>query len=558
VQVAVIIFALVLSILICVSVAWLVGRNLSIPGAKALFVAVVAEVWWLGMYLGELLSGTAALTIAFARLQWLGVVVIPVAWTVFVVEYTGRGAYLTGPRIAGLALIPGVAAVGSFVAFDGLIWRNISITEYNSVSMLAAEMAPINLIFSVFTWLVVTASAILLVEFVVDRGRLYTKRSLALIGAGTVPIVASIVDTFDLAGPDPFQLTPLTFALSSGLAAVAILEFDLFRSAPVPSHLAAETAVAAGDDPTFVLDAGGTVVDCNPAACALAGMERSELLGTPSDEVGPLADIGGTQTDPTVTVDKPGETRHYDVQRTAIDGDGEHLLGSVLTLRDVTDRRKRKQRLDALNDVLRATIQEEMTTVKRAVDDGPDDVANSEVLREHASVMLDVSDQAGELASMVEPEAESPADIVPIIHEEIDAAREWQPEVSFVLDATLDEWAHCSGLFEPVFRMSLRHAAKRSLGADGEPVVGISVTTGPEAVTVSVSDRGAQLSDHERAVLCEGTEPRPSDREDMSRWLINWGIEQAGGIVTVGTDGEHVSIELTFPRTEGGWDPEDR
>jgi len=68
--------------------------------------------------------------------------------------------------------------------------------------------------------------------------------------------------------------------------------------------------------------------------------------------------------------------------------------------------------------------------------------------------------------------------------------------------------------------------------------------------------RGPQFSDHERAVLCDGAEPRPSDRDDLSRWLINWGIEQAEGIVTVGTDGEHVSIELTFPRSDDDWDPD--
>jgi signal transduction histidine kinase len=162
---------------------------------------------------------------------------------------------------------------------------------------------------------------------------------------------------------------------------------------------------------------------------------------------------------------------------------------------------------------------------------------------------LDMSDRAADLASMLAPDATSPSDIVPIIHEEIDSARAWRPAVSFVLDATLDEWAYCSGLFEPVFRVSLRNAAKRSIAADAEPVVGVSVHTGPEAVTVSVSDRGPPLTDHERAVLCDGAEPRPADRDDMSRWLINWGVEQAGGTLRVGTDGAHTSIELTFPRT---------
>jgi len=217
----------------------------------------------------------------------------------------------------------------------------------------------------------------------------------------------------------------------------------------------------------------------------------------------------------------------------------------------VTDRRERKQRLDALNDVLRATIQEEMTTVQQAVEDD-DEVTDIDVLRENAAVALDVSDRAGELASMVEPEAERPADIVPIIHEEIDAAREWRPDVSFVLDATLGEWAHCSGLFEPVFRVSLRHAAERSLAETPAPVVGISVDAGPEAVTVSVTDSGRPLSDHERAVLRGEARPQPSDQADMSRWLVNWGIEQADGTLRIGTDGDHTSLELTFPRTDDG------
>jgi len=548
---AVILFTLVLSILICLAIAWLIGRNLSLPGATPLFVAVVAELWWLLSYLGELLAESLTLTLAFRRLEWLGVVIIPVAWTMFVVEYTGRGEYLTSRRVAALSTVPSVAALGSIFAYEGMIRRNLAMADHGGVSALAGDSAPLLLLFSVFTWLVVTASAILLIEFVVDRGTLYTKRALALIGAGIVPVLASIVDTFDLGSPEVFQLTPLTFALSSGLAALAIVEFDMFRSAPVPSHLAAETAVAAGEDPTFVLDVGGTVVDFNPAASTLVGVDRSELLGMPNDEVDPLTNVNGATTDPTVTVEQSGETRHYDVKRTSIDGDGGYHRGTVLTLRDVTDRRERKQRLDALNDVLRATIQEEMTTVQQAVEDGDDEVTDVDILRDNASVALGVSHRAGELASMVEPEAERPADIVPIIHEEIDAAREWRPEVSFVLDATLGEWAHCSGLFEPVFRVSLRHAAERSLQQDSEPVVGISVDAGSEAVTVSVSDSGRPLSDHERAVLRGEARPRPSDQTDMSRWLVNWGIEQADGTIRIGTDGEHTSLELTFPRTDG-------
>jgi len=551
VQAEVLLAALAASIVVCVPVVVLVGRNLGMPGAQPLMVGLVAELWWLACYVGQLYIPSRSVTVTLSQLEWLGGVVVPLAWTAFVVEYTGRGAYLTRRRVAVLAVIPLATAIAATVSYVPLIRERVELVTVDGATVATGPPGTLYLLLSVYSWLLVSGSAILLVEFIVNRRSLYTKQAAALLGAGIIPIAVSIVDTLWMVGPGALKLTPMTFAVSSGLAALAIVEFDMFRQVPVPSHLATETAIAATEDPTFVLDRGGTVADCNGAALSLAGVSRETLLGSPSESVTGLSDITDGEAPSTVAIDNDDGTAYYDVQSTPIDGEGDHTFGSVVTLRDVTDRRERKQRLDALNDVLRATIQEEMTTVKRAVEDGDDDVTDIDVLRENASVALGVSDRAGELASMVEPEAERPADIVPIIHEEIDAAREWRPEVSFVLDAALGEWAYCSGLFEPVFRVSLRHAAERSLQQGGAPVVGISVDAGPEAVTVSVSDSGSPLSEHERAVLLGEVRPRPSDRTDMSRWLVAWGIDQADGTIRIGTDGDHTSLELTFPRTDG-------
>jgi len=546
----VVLAALGTSIAVCVAVVGLVARNLSMPGAKPLLVGLVAELWWLCCYVGQILAPTRSVTVTLSQLEWVGGVVVPLAWTAFVIEYTGRGEYMTWGRVAGFSVLPVATVGGATMAYVPVIRERVVMAPIDGAIVVTGPPGPLYLALSVYSWLLVTGSAILLVEFLVNRRSLSTKQAAALLGAAVIPIVVSIVDTLWEVGPAALKLTPMTFALSSGLAALAIVEFDMFRRAPVPSHLATETAIAATDDPTFVLDRGGTVVDCNAAAVALTGLDRETLLGTASTDVPALSDITGGTTASTVPVETDGGQTYYDVQSTPIDGDGDHTFGTVVTLRDVTDRRERKQRLDALNDVLRATIQEEMTTVQQAVEDGDDEVTDVEVIRERASLALDMTDRAGELASMVEPEAERPADIVPIIHEEIDAAREWRPEVSFVLDVTLGEWAYCSGLFEPVFRVSLRHAAERSLQSGEAPLVGISVDAGQDTVTVSVSDSGRPLSDHERAVLRGAAQPRPSDQSDMSRWLVNWGIEQAGGTIHIGTDGDHTALELTFPRTE--------
>ncbi|MDS0284108.1 histidine kinase N-terminal 7TM domain-containing protein [Haloarcula onubensis] len=536
---------LALSVVAAVAAIYLLAVNRSRPGAAPLLVAQFGELWWLGCYIGELLAQTPSVMLAFARVQQVGVVVIPLAWTVFVFEYTGRGHHVTRRRLTGLAVVPAVALSGSLLAYERTIRVGITVASTDGLSALAGTYGPLYWLFAVYTWLLVTGSAILLAEFVVEGRSLYRGRALVLLTAGFVPVGTNFLETLHLIGDDVFRMTPLTFAVSAGLAALAVVEFDMFRRAPVPSHLASETAMTATDDPTFVLDGERTVVDCNPAALDLVGMTRSTLLGTPARAVPNLADVDADSAGSTVTVESDVGQTYYDVQVASID-DSDHVFGSVVTFRDVTDRRERKRQLRALNEVLRATIQEEVSAVGGAV--------HGEVLTGATEgglpSALAMSDRAGELASMLDEEAESPVDIVPIIHEEIDAAREWEPDVSFVLEASLGEWAYCNGLFEPVFRVSLRHAARRSLLGDTEPVVGVSVTAGPDAVTVSVSDAGPPLTDRQRSVLCDGAEPQPADREDMSRWLVNWGAEQAGGIVTVGTDGDHTSLELTFPRTD--------
>lgn len=540
---------LAVSLVATVAAIVLVAGNRSQPGGQELLVALFGELWWLGCYFGELLAATRSVMMVFAQLKQFGVVVVPLAWTAFIFEYTGRGHHLTGRRVVGLAAVPAVTLAGSLLAYEATIRREITVASANGLSTLAGEYGPLYWLFAVYTWLLVTGSAILLVEFVVEGRSLYRGRALVLLAAGVVPVATYFLQTLGLVGGAVYRFTPLTFVVKAGLATLAVVELDMFKRAPVPSHLASETAMAATDDPTFVLDGERTVVDCNPAALDAVGMDRASLLGTSADLVPTLSDIDAESAGSTVTVENDSEPTYYDVQVTAID-DSDHVFGCVMTFRDVTDRRERKQQMRALNEVLRATIQEEVSAVTVVADGESATDGDTGAPADGLPAALAVSDRAGELAAMLDEEAESPADIVPIIHEEIDAAREWQPTVSFVLDASLDEWAYCNGLFEPVFRVSLRHAAERSLRAAAEPVVGISVTTGPESVTVSVSDVGPGLTDRERAILCEGTEPRPADRDDMNRWLVNWGVNQAGGTVRVGTDGDYTSIELTFPRTD--------
>lgn len=541
------------SVVGCSIVVAIAASHWSLPGAKPLTVMGVGQLWWVCLYMGELAAPTQWLTFTFARLQWLGPPVIPVAWLVFTLEYSGRRALLSRQRLVGVALIPALTGVAAMVAYDPWIRQDIQLAIVDEVSVLTGSIGVWLWVFELYTLICVAVGAAALLDLAFEDRSLYRPQAMALLAAVTVPLLFSISFAIGLWPVPEFDPTPVAFTLTAMFGLLAVLEFDLFDRMPVPSHVAFDTVVEAMGDPVFVLDSEGVVVDVNPAAASLVGRPREAILERPADAILPGSDLDHVDDEETtVRIACDGGERSFDVRRTRID-DSSHDFGEVLTFRDVTARHERQERLDALNDVLRATLQEEMETVQQVVDDSADQMTAAETLREHASIALDVSDRAAELSAIASLEDEPPADVVPIIHDEIDEARSLYSDVTFVLDATLDEWAYCSGLFEPVFRVALRNAAKRARATAGVPVVTVSVSIDERSdgdVSVTVSQEGPAPSDHERAVLTRGAEPRPADSEDIGRWLLNWGIRQCNGNVAIEHDGERTKLELSFPRTD--------
>ena len=94
-------------------VAW---QRRPAPGAApfALLMLAVAE-WSLG-YAFELGSPDLPSKLLFAKVQYLGIVMIPLLWLTFSLDYTGRGHWLTGRVAAILVALP--------LATLLLVWTN--------------------------------------------------------------------------------------------------------------------------------------------------------------------------------------------------------------------------------------------------------------------------------------------------------------------------------------------------------------------------------------------------------------------------------------------------
>lgn len=121
--------------------AFLLRRHRHALGAGALAVMMLAAgLWDLGAGL-ELSAADHFYKVLWAKLQYLGIVAIPVAWLAFAVVYTGRESWLSRRNLALLCVVPAITLL--LVAtneYHGLIWSQVELTRVSaSIGLALAE-----------------------------------------------------------------------------------------------------------------------------------------------------------------------------------------------------------------------------------------------------------------------------------------------------------------------------------------------------------------------------------------------------------------------------------
>ncbi len=115
--------------------AW---RRRRMPGATPLLALMLALVGWSVVNVLELGSLELEVKLFWANLEYLGIVIVPVMWLVFALQYTGREKYLTYRNLALLLIIPVITV---FLAWTnnlhGLMRYNIRLDTSGPFSVVA-------------------------------------------------------------------------------------------------------------------------------------------------------------------------------------------------------------------------------------------------------------------------------------------------------------------------------------------------------------------------------------------------------------------------------------
>ncbi|SDJ40652.1 PAS domain S-box-containing protein [Halovenus aranensis] len=530
--------------------AW---RARDTPGAMVLAVLLVsASVWTVAEGLTVAL-GEYETMLFWTRVSLVLSAVAPAAWFVFALQYTG---VRTPDRrlFALLSVEPtAVAALAWSNRGHGLVWSETDIAsvggEFNVVSVQRG------LGFwghQVFVYLLLVAGMALVFRTVLQRNQRVRLQGTVLLMAISIP---AVLNAATVLGPfrSEFDAAGIGYVLAGLGIAVVVLEPELARVAPATRDAGREAILSELDDAILILDDEARIIDHNPAANDLFDADET-VLGTPLSAVQPrLAQrVTERENQATVALEHGGRQRYFDLQVAELTGAYGVLSGRVVSLRDVTERRQREQRLDVLNRILRHNVRNELNVVRGKIELAKMQLeADPDTLDEAIESLDDVvarSDKVGRLSRLLDADEDGALDLATELRGEFGAGTT-RPEGEVVID--LPERLDVSGgpslvaAFEELVTNGLVHS-------EGDtPTVTLRYDTKASDDThavIAVEDEGPGIEQQEIDTIVDGQETPLKHTSGVGLWLVNWLVTRAGGTISFENTDRGCRVRVRLPR----------
>jgi PAS domain S-box-containing protein len=327
-------------------VAW---RHHSRPGLS-LAVLLISVSWWGLAYAVELSVTDVLVKSRWGDVKYIGICALAPAWFVFVLQYTGRGRFVTRRLLALLSIEPLVVlALLANGATHDLIRFYPEAAAREELPVVGT--GPVFWVHLVYANVMILWATGLFVASMIRLSRTYLWMAVVLVASALLPWAANLLHNLEVGRFARLDLTPFAFIVTGG-----VLVWGVFREGLVKlSPLARSVVVDNMADPVFVLDAFGRVADVNPAGAQLLGSTRPALLGKSLADLLPYTAVPRTQTEPRQVVPASYELslgddtdrRTFDVLHQPLTDRGDPA-GELVVLRDITERVHAEARLQHL------------------------------------------------------------------------------------------------------------------------------------------------------------------------------------------------------------------
>ncbi|RPI96835.1 MAG: PAS domain-containing protein, partial [Chloroflexi bacterium] len=352
------IWPVILAIAACVTIMIVVWRRRPGQGVNPFLLLIGAViVWSVGNTLEMMMTDEAA-KFFFVRFNYLGITIVPAAWFLFVLEYTGRIQRVTVRSHRFLLIEP--VLVNLFVwtnDFHNLFWNSHELVKSGSYWVMEANYGPAFWAHGAYSYVLVLTSTILLFQAFFRSPELYRGQIYWLLAGTLAPWVGNMMY---LSGVNPLpnvDLTPLAFSFTGLAMGWSLYRYRLLDVVPVARNFVIESMT----DAVIVLDARNRVVDMNPAARTLLNLQpQASAIGKQLAEIVPqyeaiIAQFQAAEEARTEisAADHDGNRRHFELRLSPLRIKIQtSATGRLIMLHEITRRKQTEAQIRSQNEAL--------------------------------------------------------------------------------------------------------------------------------------------------------------------------------------------------------------
>jgi PAS domain S-box-containing protein len=336
------------SIIACFVAFYVLQRHVAASGGMALVLLALASAEWSLGYALEIAGTDLPTKIFWGKSQYIGIVTVPLLWIIFAYSYSTKGTRMTPRTVSLLSIVPLITLILAFTTeFHGLIWSDIQIRATGTFSALEVTHGFWFWLYWSYSNLLLFVGTIFVLRSFNRTKGLFRRQNIILLIAVLTPWFGNVLYVSGLSPIPEMDITPFAFTISIVVFAWGIFSFQLVNLAPVARDLVVDKM----PDGMIVLDAHGRIVDINPAVQRALGLSASQAIGQRAKDVFSAwpalveryENLLEAQDE---IVFGEGESRvWYELRMSPLLGSGDRLLGRVVTIRNITEK---KQTEDAL------------------------------------------------------------------------------------------------------------------------------------------------------------------------------------------------------------------
>jgi PAS domain S-box-containing protein len=370
-------------------------RNRTYVSALPFALLMFAASLWSFCTALELASADLPTQMLAITLEYPAIVIVPVAWLLFVLEYTGREHWLTRRNIALLCAIPLFTVI--MVATNSwhhLYYTSVSEIVSGGLSFHSVTYGPAFWLHGLYSYLLIYIAIMLVFQRFVFTSTLYRGQMMSILVAALVPFFVNLAFVLRQGSLTLVDPTPFAFLISGFVVLVGMMRYQLLDITPI----AQDQIIDNMSDGVVVVDLQGRIISLNIPAERVIGIPRKKAVGTslgsilPCPATGPVtpADLPQAPAEQVEEIERTidGIRYYFELRCIPVFSQGTVMRGRLIMIRDITEQKaaeaalsQARKKLNLLSSITRHDILNQVTGLLLSLDNAKDEVTDP-VMRE--------------------------------------------------------------------------------------------------------------------------------------------------------------------------------